>query len=154
MSRNPVLVLGLGNPILTDDAIGIIVAKEIESRELPGVDIEEVTASGIEVMELMLDRSKVIIIDAIQLEDRAPGEIMRLGEEDFSNTVHGSSPHGVNLSTAIALGRKISPDKMPKEIVFLAMQADIVDTFSESLTQAVEEKMPDLISLVEEEIHK
>lgn len=153
MSRKT-LLLGIGNPILTDDAIGILVAREISKMGLPDVDVEEIAASGIEVMELMLDYEKVVIVDAIRRPDVEPGKIMRLEEMDFSHTVHGSSPHGVNLSTAIALGRQTAPYRMPKEIVFYAMQAEDVNTFSESLTPRVRERLPALVDAVVRELSK
>ena len=152
MKKNKVLLLGIGNPLLTDDGLGIIVARYISKKNLPGVDFEEATASGIEVMEMMLDYEKVVIVDATMFPDREPGEIMRLKEEDFSHTVHGSSPHGVNLPTAIALGRKTSPERMPREIVFIAMQAEDVSTFSEKMTAKVEKRLPGLVDIVVKEI--
>lgn len=148
------LLLGIGNPIRTDDAIGILVAREISKMGLPNVDVEEVAASGIEVMELMLDHEKVVIVDAIMRPGKEPGEIMKLEEEDFSHTVHGASPHGVNLSTAIELGRQTAPPRMPKTIVFYAMQAEDVDTFSESLTPRVRERLPELVDMVALELSK
>jgi len=152
MSRKPILLLGLGNPILGDDAIGILVAQSIAENRSDEIDVEEISASGIEVMELMLDREKVIIVDAIMLPDKSPGDVIKLNEEDFEKSVHGSSPHGVNLSTAIALGRQVTPQRMPKEIVFYAMQAEDVSTFTEELSSGVSEKLPELIELVEKEI--
>jgi hydrogenase maturation protease len=154
VKTNKVLLLGIGNPLLTDDGIGIVAAREISEKNLAGVDFEEATASGIEVMEMMLDYEKVVVVDAIMWPDHLPGEVMRLEEKDFSHTVHGSSPHGVNISTAIALGRQTSPDRMPKEIVFYAMQAEDVSTFSEKMTQKVKEHLPKLIALVVEEINR
>ena len=146
------LLLGIGNPIRTDDAIGILVAREISKMGLPNVDVEEIAASGIEVMELMLDHEKVVIVDAIIRPDRGPGEIMKLEEKDFSHTAHGASPHGVNLSTAIALGRQTSPSRMPKTIVFYAMQAEDVDTFSESPTPRIQNQLPILVDMVAREL--
>ena len=154
MRTNKVLLLGIGNPLLTDDGLGIIAARDISEKKLTGVDFEEATASGIEVMEMMLDYEKVVVVDAIRWPDHEPGEVMRLEEKDFSHTVHGSSPHGVNISTAIALGRQTSRDRMPKEIVFYAMQAEDVSTFSEKMTQKVKENLPKLIALVVEEINR
>jgi len=154
MKKKMTLLLGIGNPLLTDDGIGIVAAREIAGRKLPGVDVEEATASGIEVMEMMLDYEKVVVVDAIFLPEHEPGEIMRLKEEDFSHTVHGSSPHGVNISTAIALGRQTSPERMPKEIVFIAMQAEDVSTFGESQTEQVARRMPEFIDMVIGEIRK
>jgi hydrogenase maturation protease len=152
VKKNKVLLLGIGNPLLTDDGIGIVAAREISKMELPGVDVEEATASGIEVMEMMLGYEKVVVVDAIMWPDHEPGEVLRLDEKDFSHTVHGSSPHGVNISTAIALGRQTAPDEMPKEIVFLAMQAEDVSTFSEKQTPRVRKSIPTFISTVLEEI--
>ncbi|MDH4123113.1 MAG: hydrogenase maturation protease [Thermoplasmata archaeon] len=149
-----ILLLGIGNPILTDDAIGILVAREIAKLNLPDVNVQEVAASGIEVMELMLDYEKVVIVDAIMLPDKNPGEIIQLEEKDFSHTVSGASPHGINLSTAIALGRQTAPERMPKEIVFFAMQAEDASTFGEIPTEEVGKKLPDLINTVIDEINK
>ena len=154
MSRNPLLVLGIGNPILSDDAIGIIAVREIQQRNIPGVDVEELSASGIEVMEVMLDRKKIVIVDAIMLPDRRPGEIFILKEEDFIKTVHASSPHGINLPTAIALGRQTASKRMPEEIVFIAMQAENIDTFSDRLSPAIEEKIMELVDTVERELRR
>lgn len=150
--KNRTLLLGIGNPLLMDDGIGIVVARELAKRHLSGVDVEEATASGIEVMEMMLDYEKVVVVDAILFPDHEPGEIMHLKEEDFSHTVHGSSPHGVNISTAIALGRQTSPERMPKEIVFIAMQAEDVSTFGERQTEKVARNMPELVDMVLKEI--
>jgi hydrogenase maturation protease len=152
VKKNKVLLLGIGNPLLTDDGVGIVAAREISKMNLPGVDVEEATASGIEVMEMMLGYEKVVVVDAIMWPDHEPGEVLRLDEKDFSHTVHGSSPHGVNISTAIALGRQTAPDDMPKEIVFLAMQAEDVSTFSENQTPRVRKSIPTFISTVLEEI--
>jgi hydrogenase maturation protease len=93
-----------------------------------------------------------VVVDAIFIPEHEPGEIMRLKVEDFSHTVHGSSPHGVNISTAIALGMQTTPDRMPKEIVFWAMQAEDISTFCETQTEEVARKMPELIAAVVAEI--
>lgn len=152
MKENRTLLLGIGNPILSDDGIGIVVARAIEEMGLPGIDVVEASASGIEVMEMMMDYQKVVIVDAIMLPDRVPGEIIELREEDFTKSVHGSSPHGINLATAIELGRKVSPERMPAKIVFLAMQAEDVSTFCENRTPRVAERIGDLILLVKKEL--
>ncbi len=152
MRKNRVLLLGIGNPLLTDDGVGIIAAREIARRKPKGVDVEEATASGIEVMEMMLDYEKVVVVDAIMWPDHEPGDVLRLEERDFSHTVHGSSPHGVNITTAIALGRQTAPERMPKEIVFLAMQAQDVSTFSEEPSPKVKRSLPSFIQAVRKEL--
>ena len=57
-----------------------------------------------------------------------------------------------NISTAIALGRQTAPEEMPKEIIFLAMQAEDVSTFSESQTPRVRKSIPAFVSAIIEEL--
>ncbi|MBE3050465.1 hydrogenase maturation protease, partial [Candidatus Bathyarchaeota archaeon] len=68
------LVLGVGNPILSDDGVGIHVARELKKREMPGVDVEELAASGLELLDVVRGYDKVVIIDAIQTTNGRPGE--------------------------------------------------------------------------------
>ena len=59
------LVLGIGSPIMCDDAIGLRVLGELATLNLEGVDLEEVCASGLDLIEIMMDYDRVIIVDAI-----------------------------------------------------------------------------------------
>jgi hydrogenase maturation protease len=147
-----VLVLGVGNPILSDDGVGIHVARELTEKKLPGVHVEELAASGLELLDVVLDYDKVIIIDAIQTANGVPGQIYVLEERDFEKSVHGSSPHGINIATALALGRKVVPERMPKEVVFIAVEAEDLINVKEQLTPKVQAAMPRIIKMVEDEI--
>jgi hydrogenase maturation protease len=62
------LILGLGNPILTDDGVGVLVAEEVRSRlpEDTPIDITEVSVGGLTLMETMIGYDRVILIDAFQ----------------------------------------------------------------------------------------
>lgn len=146
------LVLGVGNPILSDDGVGIHVARELKQLSLPDVEVEELAASGLELLDLVMGYDKVIIIDAIQTRNGTPGEIHHLQEGDFEKSVHGSSPHGINIATALALGRKIAPDRMPKEVVFIAVEAEDLVNVNERLTPRVQAALPKLIETVRDEI--
>jgi len=149
-----VLVLGVGNPILSDDGVGIHVAREMGKKNLPGVHIEELPASGLELLDVVLDHDKVIIIDAIQTKDGVPGDIHILVEKDFERSVHGSSPHGINIATALALGRKVVPERMPKEVVFIAVEAEDLVNVKEQLTPKVQAAIPRIIKMVEDEVKR
>lgn len=146
------LVLGVGNPILSDDGVGIYVARELSKRNYPGVWVEELAASGLELLDMVLDFDRVIIIDAIQTTGGRPGEVYLLEENDFERSVHGSSPHGINIATALALGRKIAPERMPKRVVFIAVEAEDLVNVKESLTPKVQAALPGIVRKVEEEI--
>ena len=147
-----VLVLGVGNPILSDDGVGIHVARELKKRSMPGVDVEELAASGLELLDVVRGYDKVVIIDAIQTTKGKPGELHILEEKDFEKSIHGSSPHGINIATALALGRKLVPAEMPKEVVFFAVEAEDLVNVSERLTPKVAKALPRIVELVRKEL--
>jgi len=147
-----VLVLGVGNPILSDDGVGIHVARELKKRSIPGVDVEELAASGLELLDVVRGYDKVVIIDAIQTTKGKPGELYILEEKDFEKSIHGSSPHGINIATALALGRKLVPNEMPKEVVFFAVEAEDLVNVSERLTPKVAKALPGIVEMVRKEL--
>jgi hydrogenase maturation protease len=148
--RTPVkvLVLGVGNPILSDDGVGIHVARELKKRRLPGVDVEELAASGLELLDVVRGYDKVVIIDAIQTKKGRPGDLHVLEEKDFERSVHGSSPHGINIATALALGRKLVPNEMPREVVFFAVEAEDLVNVGERLTPELAKALPRIVEQV------
>ena len=147
-----VLVLGVGNPILSDDGIGIHVARELKKHRIPGIVVEELAASGLEFLDVVRGYDKVVIIDAIQTTNGKPGELHILEENDFERSIHGSSPHGINIATALALGRKLVPHEMPERVVFFAVEAQDLVNVSEKLTPEVEEALPRIVERIEKEL--
>lgn len=146
------LVLGVGNPILSDDGVGIHVARALRDKHLPNVAVEELPASGLELLDVVLDYDKVVIVDAIKTNEGVPGEYYVLEEKDFERSVHGASPHGINIATALALGRRVVPGRMPKEVVFIAVEADDLVNVSEKLTDRVRSALPEVVERVLREI--
>ena len=146
------LVLGLGNPILSDDGVGIKIAHEVRKQlNNPHVTVAETSAAGLSLLDSIVGYDKVIIIDAIQTEKGQAGQIYNMGSEDFSLTKHLSSPHQINLVTALELGKMLNL-AMPQEITILAVEAKDVSTFSESCTPAVKKAIPEVVKMVLEEL--
>lgn len=143
------LIVGVGNPILSDDGVGIYAARMLLARGIPGVSIEELPASGLELLDMVIGYERVVIIDAIQTKGGVPGDHYILSEDDFEKAVHGASPHGINIATALAMGRKIVPDKMPKEVFFVAIEAEDLVNVREELTPKVSEKLPGIVDMIE-----
>ncbi|MBI5828855.1 MAG: hypothetical protein HZB20_04795 [Chloroflexi bacterium] len=61
------LILGLGNPILGDDALGLRVAALVRQRLPPGsaIEVDEEYWGGLRLMERLVGYDKAILIDAI-----------------------------------------------------------------------------------------
>ena len=146
------LVLGLGNPILSDDGVGIKVAQEV-GKQLndPQVTIAETSGAGLRLLDSIVGYNKVIIIDAVQTEKGQAGQIYRMGPDDFSFTKHFSSPHQINLASALELGKMLNL-AMPQKITIFAVEAKDITTFSEKCTPEVEQAIPKVAKMVLEEL--
>ena len=146
------LVLGLGNPILSDDSVGFRVIQGLRAEfNRPDLTLVESSVSGLGLLDLITGYSKVIIIDAIKTEDGQAGKIYRLDGESFSDTRHYASPHDINLATALELGKKLGI-ALPQQIVIFAIEVVDVTTFSERCTPEVESAIPWAVRMVAEEL--
>jgi len=146
------LVLGLGNPILSDDSVGFRVVQELKARfDRPDLTLVESSASGLSLLDLITGYDKLIIIDAIKTEGGGTGKIYRLGEENLGAIRHSASPHDINLATALDLGRKLGA-ALPQQITILAIEVVDVTTFSEECSPEVAKAIPLAVSMAAEEL--
>jgi hydrogenase maturation protease len=146
------LVLGLGNSILSDDGVGIRVAQEV-GKQLndPQVTIAETSEAGLRLLDSIVGYDKVIIVDAVQTEKGQVGQIYRMEPQDFSFAKHLTSPHQINLATALELGKMLNL-AMPQKITIFAVEAKDITTFSEKCTPEVEQVIPEVVKVVLEEL--
>lgn len=85
MDVKPVLIIGIGNICRMDDGAGIHVVNRIISSEYPvpaGVDIIDAGSAIYDLLPLMMRRRKVIIVDALNVDD-IPGSIYWVPAEDL-----------------------------------------------------------------------
>ena len=149
------IILGLGNPILSDDGVGNRVALELEDRvaERQDVAVMETSMSGLSLIDLLAGYDKAIIVDAIQTAGGKAGQIYRLAPDAFNNTRHASSPHDVNFATALELGSKLGI-AMPKQIVIYAIEVTDTSTFGEEFTPKVKKAIPKCVESVIKELNE
>jgi len=70
------LVLGLGNTILSDDGVGIHIARRIKEK-LPGIDVIEASAAGFRVVDEIIGYDKLILIDSIRTKNGQSGNLLQ-----------------------------------------------------------------------------
>ncbi len=146
------LVLGIGNPILSDDGVGIRVAREVgKNLNDPHITVSETSTAGLSLLDSMLGYDKVVIIDAIQTQEGKAGRIYCMKPEDFSSAKRLSSPHQMNLVTALELGNMLNL-AMPREITVFAVEARDIATFGEECTPEVEKAIPQAVKMVLENL--
>jgi len=163
-----ILVIGLGNPILTDDGVGVKVAYAVqealdvmvasngssESGYHPSIDVTEACVGGLRLMEMMIGYDRVIIIDALTTVDAPPGSIHRLALsdlEEISPTQHSASAHDASLVTALDSGRRMGL-ALPDDISIYAVSVENIIDFGDTPTPAVEQAIPLVTAAVLEEL--
>jgi hydrogenase maturation protease len=133
-------ILGIGNPILTDDGVGIKVAQKLK-EENPKLEVIETSEAGIALLDLITGYDKLIIIDSIKTEKGKPGDLYKLELEDLKPAKDFSSSHGIGIATAFELGQRLGYS-MPKYTSIYAVEVKDNTTFGEKCTREVKERIP------------
>ena len=155
------LVVGLGNPILTDDGVGVKVAYAVEEELGPNIPenitVTEASVGGLRLMELMIGYDRVILIDAIITSNGHDyGHIHELSLEDLRQitpTEHSASAHDTSLITALDAGVLLGLH-MPTEFEIIAVEVENVMDFSEDPTPAVAAAIPKVTEMVLDALRK
>ena len=149
----PVIIIGIGNPLLSDDSVGLRVVRRLAERLKGCADVTtlEWYAGGLSLMEAMSGHEKAIIIDAIRTKRGKPGTIYSLAPSDLRQSKNIHSSHDANLPAALELGRMLGLH-LPEQVKVWAVEAQDVETFSEALTEPVERAVPLVVSQVLREL--
>lgn len=154
-----ILVVGLGNPLLGDDAVGWRVVEELERRlEAPGrppeadgraIETDVLAVGGIGLMERLVGASRAILVDAIETGTVPPGTVgcRRLSEIPIRAATHLDGTHDMPLPTALAAGRALGAE-IPDDILVVAIEAHRTDVFSADLSPAVAAAVPRAVQAV------
>ncbi len=149
------VVVGLGNPILSDDGVGWRVAEAVQERLRADpplaqrVDVVRASVGGLALAELLVGRRRAIIVDAIMTQGGVPGRVYTLRLPDLPGTLNSASAHDTNLRTALAALRRFGAALPPDEAIeVVAVEAADVWTFAERCTPAVAASVPRAAEMV------
>lgn len=148
MSSETVLIIGLGNPILGDDGIGWVVAREVEAHlqtmEM-NAEVNCLALGGLSLMEHMVGYKHVILIDALNTGQRPQGAVITFTLDDLVDLSYGhtSAAHDTSLKTALKIGRQLGAS-LPedKDVHVVAIEAQHVYDFKEELSPVIEAAKP------------
>jgi len=142
------LVLGLGNPILMDDGVGIQVVRALQPRvDDPQVTLHESSLGGLNLLDILAGYDRAIIVDAVQTRGGTAGDVYHLRSDDFEPCLHISCAHDIDFATALQLGRKIGLP-LPKDITIVAVEVQDVTTFGEECTPMVQVAISTAVDMV------
>jgi hydrogenase maturation protease len=145
------LVVGLGNPILTDDGVGIYTARAVR-RALPAdtpIDVIELAVGGLGLMEAMVGYERVILIDALWSPPDETGEVVLFDAGFLSETLNSASAHDVDLPTSLRIGRELgAPLPADEDIQIVGVRANDVLNFGDEPTPPVKAAIPEAVTTV------
>ncbi len=127
MSERPVLVIGLGNPIMADDGLGLAaLARLRDDWSWPaGVELVDGGTWGMNLLPLVETADRILFLDAVDT-DAAPGTPVRFERDDLPRYIElHLSPHQVDLREVLALAE--FRGALPQEIVILGAQPEVVE---------------------------
>ena len=143
-------VLGLGNDLLADDALGVLAARELRLRLDRAIDVVDTIETGFGLMDHLLGCDRMIVIDAIRTGEHPPGTVLTLEEGDVQG-VPGSSPHYVGLFETLAAGRALRLD-VPAQLVILAVEVDDCTTVGGKMHPAVGRAVDEVVRMAEDRV--
>jgi hydrogenase maturation protease len=141
--KHGTIVLGIGNPILKDDSVGLKVARCIK-RAAPEVEVVETAEAGLSLLDWAPGHDRLIVIDSIKAgPGEAAGEVYKLDFATLSPAMDFTSFHGVDIVTAFELGKRLGYH-MPGRVSVYAITVKDNMTFTEECSEEVERKIPEI----------
>jgi hydrogenase maturation protease len=140
--QKKILIMGIGNDILTDDGIGTKIVNDLRRRPFPTeVTFQNATVGGLEILEMIQGFAEVVFIDAIKTKAGKPGDTYYMNMSDFTETMHLSNLHDISFPEAVKLGEKLSLP-LPSKLHVFAVEIRNDTDFSEKLSPELQENYP------------
>jgi len=146
-----VLVLGIGNLVMGDDGVGVLVAQRLqqEYRFAENVEIVDGGTLGLDLLPKLENISNLIMIDAVETGQSA-GTCVRLCGRELPIALETKiSPHQMGLKDLLAVSELMG--HLPKEMVLIGVQPGSIE-MEIGLTAEVEAQLEILVSNVLNEL--
>ena len=148
------LILGFGNPILTDDAIGFVVAREVHrllTIRGAAVDLAEASSTSLDLLAVVEGYDSVVIVDAMVVASPVAGQLHRLTPAALPSRPTSTASHGSGPRAAFELGRRLGL-AIPADVVIYGIEVLEPYEFGTDLTPPLAALVPDLaLAIVDRE---
>ena len=149
------IVLGVGNPILKDDGVGIHVAEELKKHiKTSDVKIDTAFTGGMNLLDLMMDHDRAILIDAVKRKNKKPcgGEVLSFEE---LSAFHTGNPHDMSLPEALEMSKRLGEKRIPKDIKLIGVNlGELPSEFGENLSSEIMQSVPKAVELAKKEVER
>ena len=146
-----VVVIGLGNVLLSDEGLGVRAVERLQQRYLLPETVEVIDGgtSAMDLLNPLSSNDNVIIADSVKT-GAAPCTLVRLADDEVPKFFQTKiSPHQIGLSDLLAL--LTVQGQAPQKITIIGMVPHSLETRI-GLTGGVEAKLDEMVELLVEEL--
>jgi hydrogenase maturation protease len=140
--RKDVVVIGLGNPLLSDEGIGVHLIRKLSENQdkFPFVEFIDAGTGGMTVLHLIANRKKAVIIDCVKM-GKKPGTIKQFEPADVQTAkkMMHFSLHEADILRIIELSRQLG--ECPGQIVIFGVEPESLElgqNLSKTLTDKID----------------
>ena len=146
----PILVLGIGNILLSDEGVGVRVIEAMRGMRLPdSVEILDVGTGALDIIDIIANRDKVIIIDAVK-GGGEPGAVYRFTPNDV--VILNPTPISVHQFDILGtLNMAALAGCMPQQVIIFGIEPKGIEWGLE-LSPEVATVIPRVIELITSEL--
>jgi len=143
------LILYMGNPIVKNDQVGLVVGSRVASSysARPDVEVRQFSGSPLDLVSDIQGYDRLILIDSISTGRRQVGSVTLFGEKEILAGSGDVYLHGMNLSEALKLCRRMQLP-FPEKLHLLGIEAGVIYEFADTLSPELEEALPGIIANV------
>ncbi|HSB54419.1 MAG TPA: HyaD/HybD family hydrogenase maturation endopeptidase [Gemmatimonadales bacterium] len=146
MTCNPpkTLVVGLGNPLMADDGVGLAALERLreEYDVPPTVALTDGGTWGMMLLPAIEEAEELLLLDAVRTAS-SPGTLRELGREQLQLYFsHKISPHQIDLKEVLAVADLRG--NLPPRLVVIGVEPELVD-MRHSLSPCVEIRVGDMV---------
>jgi hydrogenase maturation protease len=152
--RKDTVVLGLGNPLMSDEGVGVYLLERLSalSEGYPSVEFVDAGTAGMGILHLIRGRHKAVIVDCADMGVE-PGRISKFSPEQVHSVKQLShqSLHEGDLLRILDLARRLG--QMPDEVVIFGIQPEST-ALGDRLSATLSRRTEDYLSLICEELDR
>ncbi len=153
MNTEHVMILGVGNILLSDEGFGIRVVEALQQRyDFPdNVSVIDGGVLGINLMGIISEADQLIVVDVIRNKGN-PGDLYRIDGKDVPERIRAkNSLHQIDFLESLTLCQAL--DKVP-ETVIVGIEPQDIETLSVELTPTTAGRIDDMIQMVLAELDR
>lgn len=146
MTMSGTVVIGLGNPLMGDDGVGLVVLERLRDEwRLDGVELVDGGTWGLSLLPAIEDAERLLLVDAIAAHAK-PGDIVELSRDRLPIYLSRKlSPHQVDMRDALAVAELRG--RLPNDVVAIGVQPELVALGTE-LSATVARQLEPLVRAV------